>query len=406
VPPRVRFQAITALLAAAALASGPALARADSPEGGGSGDPAAAPAPSPPDGAPRGEESEPKPAGAKPEEASPARGEPDPAQPREDSWVDVGHAFLEQRIFAPVVRFDRFFSDERDLEAERSRSFLRFRNEIRFTDEGEAVYAANVRADLRLPGLNRWLERLRLVIAGKTEDTVDALFPDSPGAPLREQIGSADAEVRFDAFRTLLAHMDLGAGVLLELPPGVFGRVRFRAAVPAGRLFLTRFATTGFWRTDTLFGTSGAVSFERPLGMRALARLGSSAELTQRSRGVEWGSELAVLRSFGRRSAVSLAAGLQGAERAPVAVDRYRVFARLRRDFFRHWIFLELEPEAGWPWNPVEGRHRVLAFTVRVELQFQGNESPEPPPVAEPEPADPGRDERAPGSMSDPPPAR
>jgi len=61
----------------------------------------------------------------------------------------------------------------------------------------------------------------------------------------------------------------------------------------------------------------------------------------------------------------------------PVAVDRYRVFARYRRDFFRRWIFVELEPELGWPWSVDRGRHREIAGTVRLEVQFQGQDPSE-----------------------------
>jgi hypothetical protein len=311
----------------------------------------------------------------------------------QDTWLDVGHAFLEERLFTPVLVLDRFFSDERDVEAERARSFLRVRNALRVRQHGTPAYALDVRATLRLPGLNRRLERLRLVIAGQAEDMVNGIYyPELAGAQRLgpNQQGAANAELRYGAWDGLYSHVDLGAGLLLELPVGAFGRVRYRASVPLGRWVLGRMALAGFWRTDTRLGTSLDASIERPVGSIALVRLAGTSQLTQRSRGVEWGSELAGLRALGPRTAVSLAASMQGATDAPVDVDRYRVYARFRRDIYRRWIFYELEPEVAWPWELERGgRFREYAITFRLELQIQGSEPPVKPPAELPEPRDP-----------------
>lgn len=316
--------------------------------------------------------------------------EPAAAAPARDTWLDVGHAFVEHRLFAPVLRLDRFFSDERELEPLRARSFVRLRNNLRVRDEGDPIYTVDVSANLRFPGLNRKLERLRLVIAGQTEEAVNALLPDGAATALRaRQIGRADAGLRYGAWEGLHSSVDLGAGLILELPPGAFGRVRHRASIPVRRLVLLRSATSVFWRTDTRFGTSLDLGAERPLGRASLARLEGSATLTERSRGVEWSSGLAFLRTLGQRSAILAGGGLEGAQRAPVGVDRYRLLARYRRDLFRHWVYVELEPEIAWPWSIERGRFRELALTFRLEVQFHGNEAPVPPPHELREPEDP-----------------
>jgi hypothetical protein len=334
--------------------------------------------------------------------AAPAAGAPGappktlpPASPfdPEDSWVDAGHAFLEQKLFAPVLRLDRFFSDERELEAERSRSFLRFRNEFDLAEGGTRVFSTTVRASLRFPGIAKRLDRLRLDLDGESDDTGSALFPNADGSPgttpRPARVGRFDAGLRYGIWRGLLSRVDLSAGVLLQLPPGVFTRARYRLAVPVENLFLTRFSETVFWRTDTHFGTSTQLDFERPLGPASVARLWSKGELTEVSRGIEWASELAFLRSIGPVRAVSAGAGIEGATRSRVGVEKYRVFTRFRRDVWRRWLFAEIEPEVGWPWNPIDGRHRVFAVAFRVELQFQGQEAPPDPEPGVREPADP-----------------
>jgi hypothetical protein len=364
-----------------------------------------APSPEDPTSPPPGEApATPEPPATPPSEAAPSGGpppapaEPDrrPAEPARDTWIDTGHAFLERRLFAPVVRFDRFFSDERELEAERSRSFLRLRNEVRI-DADSPTFNVNLRANLRLPGLNRWLERARLVVTGETDDTVGRLFPDPQDTAPDSTVGTANAELRYGVWQGLLSHVDLGAGVLFRLPPGLFAQTRFRLAVPLDYGFLTRFSDRLFWRTDKGFGTGVALELERPIGPASLARIGGSSELSQESRGVEWRAELAGLRTVGTRIAVLAAAAMEGASDAPVRVDRYRLYTRARRDVWRRWLFFELEPEVAWPWDVARGRYREYAVTLRMEIQFQGNEPPEPldvplgplGPLGPPEPADP-----------------
>jgi hypothetical protein len=327
-----------------------------------------------------------------PAPSQPPAGPPSPFAP-EDTWLDASHAFLEEKLFAPVIRFDRFFSDERELEAERSRSFIRVRTQLRFREDGAPAFGASIRADLRLPGLGKQLQRLRLVIAGESEDTSNTLFPNDPTAtPLQPgRVGRANAELRYGLWDGLLAHLDLGAGVLGRLPPGVFGRLRYRLSIPVSTWFLTRYVATGFWRTDTGFGTSGAMELERPLGPASLARIGGIVELSERSQGGEWASEVALLRTIGPRRAISVGAGMEGATRAPVAVGKYRIFTRVRREVWRRWIFAELEPEMAWPWDQDEGRHREFIVTVRLEVQFQGSERSDRPLGAAAEPAGPPR---------------
>ena len=377
--------------------------------------------------APRGEEppppaeSAPEPPPRPPPDApgSPAPQAPAPGKPEgtaaEDTWLDTGHAFIEHKIFAPILRLDRFFSDERDLEPERSRSFLRWRSEVRYAeDASRPAFTTGIRATLRLPGLNERLRRFRLVIAGDTRDTIDKLFPKEPATTAtpvvpstdEDALGSADAGLRFYLWDTLASHADLGGGVLLELPPGVYGRVRFRWAIPVGKLFLSRFAVVGFWRSDVKFGTTMSGEIERGVWRSTFLRLSGNGTVSERSNGLEWFSELALLVPLPPRAAAQIGLSMTGATDATVfapdpatgisrawrvpGTDRTRAYARLRRDVYRRWLFFEVEPEIAWPWTPERGRYAAWGLTLRMEVQFQGKEAPPPaPPPPPPEPADP-----------------
>jgi hypothetical protein len=358
------------------------------------------------------------PSDAPPSESPPSEAPaPPPSEPPAtgDSWLDASHAFIEQKVFAPILRLDRFFSDERETEAEREQSFLRWRNEVRFTGGSmRPSFSTGLRATLRLPGLNERLKRLRLVVAGETRDTIDKLFPrqPTPGTPTdqtqaeEDAVGGGDAGLRYFLLDTLAYHADLGGGVLVQLPPGVYGRLRFRWALPVGKLFLSRFALVGFWRSDVKFGATASAELDRPVYRSLLLRLSGSGTRSERSNGIEWGSELAAIVPLPPKSAAQLAVATGGATEAWVVapdpatglprayrspqIDRTRVYTRLRTDLYRSWLFVEIEPEVAWPWTPERGRYTAWGLALRLEVQFQGKEAPpKPPPPPPPEPKDP-----------------
>jgi len=367
----------------------------------------AVPPAAPPSPAAGAEAAAPPPPGAGPEAAAPA----------EDSWVDAGHAFIERSLFSSVLQLDRFFSDERDLEPERSRSFLRWRSAVYATqDTAQPAFTTGVRATLRLPALNKRLRRLRLVIAGATREALDVPFPSKPAAtgtpvqaPEDDAFGRADAGLRYFLWDTAAAHVDLGGGAILEMPPGVYGRLRFRWVVPVMRIFLARTVLIGFWRSDEGFGVSGTLELQRPVTRMIVARLSGGSKLSEESLGVEWSTELALAASLTNRIAAQVAVAVNGATRAeafatdpvtglPFAVhapdiERFRAYVRLRRDFYRRWLFFEIEPEIAWPWSHERGRYHAWGGTLRLELQFRGREArpaiPAPSPPAAPAPSPP-----------------
>jgi len=325
------------------------------------------------------------------------------------NWLDVGHAFIEHRVFAPAVRVDRFFSDERDLEAERARSFIQWRQDIRFTQFARVPhYTTGLTASLKLPGLNLQLQRLSLEVSGQTRDAFTALIAPgdrttSADTTAETLFGTTDAGVGYRMFETLASavatHGDLGAGLILTIPPGVYARARLRFVESLGAQVLARQALTGFWRTDTLFGSTWSAELQRPLAWGTLVRLSGTTTITERSRGFEWSGDLSLIGTVALHIGAQLGFGLSGATRAPVDVDAYRVYLRLRRDVYRRWIVVELNPEYDFPWVPGIGRRDVWSITLRLEVQFQGNEAPRAPlppgyhaphePHEPPEPVDP-----------------
>ena len=306
-------------------------------------------------------------------------GEPVPETAAEDaeehSWFDQGHAYVGRLFFTPIFRLDRFFSDETELVPERSRSYARLRGSLRLRQDGVPAEVVDFYADLHLPGVNRLLDHFRLVLASAADSALSGIYSESgTTAPFTaREAGPPNAELRFGAFQGLRSSVDLGAGLLVRIPPGAFVRARYRTAIPIRDLFVSRLAFQTFWRTDMLFGVRGDGSLERPIGTSSLVRLAGTAQVAQRkTNGVDYGAELVWMHAFSPTIALALGSDAQGSSLSPVAFDKYRLYARLRHDVLRRWIFLEVEPEVGWPRTRYRGRYRAYAVTLRLEVQFSG----------------------------------
>jgi hypothetical protein len=319
-------------------------------------------------------------------------------QPGETSWLDAGHAYIERRLFQPVLWVDRFFADERDTEPQRSRSFVRVRQEVNFAQFHHGPgFATSFNVNLKLPSLDQRLERFRIEMAGEARDAFTALLQGDRNpqgeivATPEQQYGTTDAGIGVRLWETLQTYADMGAGLLLKLPPGAYVRARLRFVEPLGGAFLAREALTGFWRTDTQFGATGTAELERPIpvAVGALWRLSGTSTITQSQadRGFQWAGDLSLLATLFLRIGGQLGFGISGATKSPVDVEVYRTYLRLRRDVFRKWIFVELAPEYQWNSTIVPG-HQIGFWDValRFEVQFQAREAPpeKPPPDAEP----------------------
>ncbi|MGB8931870.1 MAG: hypothetical protein WCC48_11540 [Anaeromyxobacteraceae bacterium] len=285
-----------------------------------------------------------------------------------DAWLDLPHAFLERRIFGIVDGFDRFFADERDLDSARANSFVRLRSALRVETDGRLTYSPSVHADLALPHIRRRLERFRVVLENAGRE-VSGSGPD-PLTGIDER-ARADALLRLTLLDTLRSSFDLGGGVLLDLPPGLIGRVRFRHAHELGRVALARFALSGFWNTREGLGSNGSIAFERALVRRLLLRWTTGTLRSQVSHGYESSSELALLAPIGRFTGLTLLGAAATRSKPDLVVQTWRVAARLRTTLYRGWIFGEIEPEVAWPLDDAGGRRRVPAVIFRLEIQFE-----------------------------------
>ena len=294
-----------------------------------------------------------------------------PAAP--ESWVDVSQAAVAKGVFDVVEWFDRFFADDQRLEVGRSESFLSLQGALKFSSTGKVTPGYGVRASASMPRLGSWLGRFRLVITGVTPETQTPTAVDPGTAPRApgQTSPQASAELRYDLVRARRTVVDLGTGILFGWPPHVFGRVRLRHMEPLWDGALVRLTPSGFWVAgETGFGTATQVDLEQKIAAADRLRLSNAIGITESSDGWEGGTELVLYHALSPTSALSFSASWQGATQPYAYAKLFRLAVRLRRDFWKKWLFFELEPEVTWPKDPGFTRRREEALVFRLEAHF------------------------------------
>ncbi len=280
-----------------------------------------------------------------------------------DGWLDRAHEYVSEKLCEPVAWFDDFFGDERFVQ-ESPRSFARLTNEMRWSDSDGFSYRARVNASVRLPKASR---RLRLVIAGENEEDPTRLLPRSAVDPSLDPTRTqrqVNVGFRYYILESAKSNFSLSA----YFTPKVQGRYRY--AHPIGGASLWRFTQTAFWSGGDGFGETSLLDLERVLDERTLLRWSNAATVSEESDGTEWGSELSLFHQFTAKSGLLTSVGVAGVTDPNTRPTDYRIATRFRRNFYRPWLFYEVEPEVRWPREEDGSRDAVPAITLRLELDF------------------------------------
>lgn len=288
--------------------------------------------------------------------------------------MDEAHAGLERNILNQTVRLDNFFGNVKNPVLQKTRYELRWRTSLRVQHGWELNLGTNIRANLVL---SRISDRLRLFIAGEDEPSqTTATLPQDPGSPGSDRTTPtahfANTELRYELIQKPSLNVFLGAGVRLALPFEAFVRSRGQYTRAFSDVYLMRVAETFFLKNTSLLGETTEFSIDRQCGPKTILRWANSATASQEIEGLEWGSELSLIRELSPKSAITLTGGIYGNTTLPVVFQNYRLLARYRRNFLREWLFYELEPEITWPLESNGSRHETLAITFRLEVVFKG----------------------------------
>ena len=289
---------------------------------------------------------------------------------RPESWLDLTHSYINQRLCEPAAWFDGFFGDPRTLEENPVGNFIRLRNAARWDETEGLKYRASVRANLILPRLS---ERVRLLVA--RDEDLEGEYPDTSAFDNPENrtrlglryIASEQARSRFDVDGTV--RLDGGS-----LNPRVRGRYRYVRALSDRSL--GRFTQSAFWEREEGFGLTTRLDWEWLPNRDRLVRWSARGTWSEESDGIDWRTGLVSFRQLDTRSALRAEVGAWGYTEPEFETEEYFVALRYRRQFLRHWLFWEIEPEHAWPKDFDTGERRSdWRLTFTIEIQFENERS-------------------------------
>jgi hypothetical protein len=164
----------------------------------------------------------------------------------------------------------------------------------------------------------------------------------------------------------------LGVGVRFVLPIEAFVRSRFQYIYNFSDVSLVRFAETVFALNTVGPGETTEVTLERLLNKKNILRWANSETVSYEISGVEWGTELSLIHELSAKSAITYTGGVYGNTSIPNWVTNYRIFTLYRRNFWRSWLFYEIQPEVSWPRSITGTISTNYAMTLRLEVVFKG----------------------------------
>jgi len=286
------------------------------------------------------------------------------------AWLDRTHVYINRILCQPSVWFDNFFG-EQSVGDEWPGSLVRWKHSFRLDEKEGGIYRSEFNASLRLPKASRF----KLIVTSGSRENESDVLPDSdpygfeaPGENESER--QAAAGFRFLLAQTRRIKANIGFGLRLDTPLDPYVRLRLRLTQPLGTSSLIRITPSAILYRDEGLSRYLRLDLEKRVGENILLRASQSGRWKEGRPGIRWGTELTFLERLSPKTVLSINAGAKGESQPFVYTERYRLSLRVRRNVYRPWFFVELEPELYWPRDEEGDYRKYHAFTFRIELQF------------------------------------
>jgi hypothetical protein len=282
------------------------------------------------------------------------------ARDRAERWVDSSHRFATDRTIALTRWVDGFFGDM-DGDAEIAESRLRLKVTTDWDKRQGTETRVSVGGKLNLP---RLADRVDLVFRG---DDPDELVPGDEDDPSQSKVG---LQVLLDESAGGNHRTDFTVGLSGAGPkPGV--KYRYKTLWGSNTSF--RFSQRAQYDFDDGAFATTKLDIDYALSRRSLIRSQNRLLYGEESDGVEWSSNIGVVRQWavenGFERAAYLYAGVKGNTEPDGYRENYQVGLRLRAQAIREFLFFELEPTLNQRID-APGLPRETAWAVEARVEF------------------------------------
>jgi hypothetical protein len=277
----------------------------------------------------------------------------DPSKP---TWADTSYRYVTTQGDSLAQWVDSFFAAPA-TEAESADSVLRVLGEYEWDEEEGSDQKIRLRGKVDLPRLGR---RLSLVLSEDDDERSDVV-------PDRERKNS-DVGLQYRVAERARSRLYLSVGTNASLE--FRSSLRYRYDQPFGDRWNLRLTERVYFKEDDGFGTLTRSDLDFVIDEDRIVRWTSDVVYGEETDGAEWGSRLSFFARMNRKEAISTFAALSGQTDPQSWTGAYSLGARYRRNVFRPWVFVEVEPSRVWrkddPW---ENRSSAWVVTFRVEFR-------------------------------------
>ena len=278
------------------------------------------------------------------------------------TWFDDSRNYVGTSADDLAIWIDTFFSEPRS-DIESAKSSLRLTYENQWQEGDGSSENIKLRGKIRLPGINK---RLSLVLTDE-EDNESGVGSDLN--TLSSDSEDTQLSLQYRARKGKRTRVDYGLGMSSSLKGKA--RVRYRYQVPWSETTTHRVTETLYFVDGEGFGLRSRYEIDYMADDNRLVRWDNQAKVAEEIDGVEWSTRLSLAERLSRQRAVSVFSWVNGETRPQTLTKSYGVGLLFRRNFYRPWLFLEVEPAYAWRRESVElSRHGAWLFAFRLEMMI------------------------------------
>lgn len=261
--------------------------------------------------------------------------------------MDNTHAHVSSRVQQTANKIDSFFGNER-IDDEATGNRVRVRSTLEFAEKGDINTKLKLKAKFTLPNLE---DRYNLVFGTEDEEGIvnEIMNSDDVGGII-DEVDDADysSALRYIITATEKWNSSLDGGVKFRTGVDPFGRVRTRRSFDLDGWSM-RAAERITWIEDDGWESESSLAAERNLTDSLFFRAGGQVTWREDVDGVELEEGLGVTYQIDSRRAVTLRGGVRSVTRPANTVEEYAVSLRYRKQFYKDWLYYEIEPRASFP---------------------------------------------------------
>lgn len=274
-------------------------------------------------------------------------------------WLDDTQSIASDSANALARQLDRFFGVQRsDIEA--AYSSLRFTTIHSWNPEDRYDTGVRLRGKLHLPRIN---ERVSVIFSEEDGDGTNYYNQDSASVASEE---TTRANLEFNLADKGPHHLFFRVGG----HSGLKGKLsmRYRYDPESGGRNANRFTQAFYFKDGDGLGSFSRYQFDHSLNEESLLRWTNELRLEEDDDGSRYRSSLEYLALRSNKTALSWYGRING-ETRPGFIKSYDLGVRFRKNIYREWLYLELEP--GYTWRKEdygEPRKGIPFVFLRLEM--------------------------------------